>query len=276
MTKLRKQGCPMDSVESVRAWRQERQSIAQRKPEPRRAKDPNIHHLAHAEACMQAAAAVLEAGASIDAFSPTLRAALAAVPVGVRDRVHLHLDVMKALLTPVLALFPPRESNPVNDDGTPTRQLRFEAPAGEVAADALIPCTIATSAPVSRYGVTEVLDCSPAGVDLSRAPLPLIVAHDTSDLSIGLVENLRAAGDRVTGEVRFSSSPEAQQVRADVVAGIHRSLSVGSACPWDMRCLTRARLLRVAPSFAGNRMRFRLSRCLPILQPVSSVLSLTH
>ncbi len=110
-----------------------------------------------------------------------------------------------------------------------TRQLRFEAPAGEVAADALIPCTIATSAPVSRYGVTEVLDCSPAGVDLSRAPLPLIVAHDTSDLSIGLVENLRAAGDRVTGEVRFSSSPEAQQVRADVVAGIHRSLSVGYA-----------------------------------------------
>ncbi len=120
MTKLRKQGCPMDSVESVRAWRQERQSIAQRKPEPRRAKGPNIHHLAHAEACMQAAAAMLEAGASIDPFSPTLRAALAAVPVGVRDQVHLHLDVMKALLTPVLALFPPRESNPVNDDGTPT------------------------------------------------------------------------------------------------------------------------------------------------------------
>jgi phage terminase Nu1 subunit (DNA packaging protein) len=34
MTKLKKQGCPMDSVESVRAWRQARQNIAARKPEP--------------------------------------------------------------------------------------------------------------------------------------------------------------------------------------------------------------------------------------------------
>ena len=34
MTKLKKQGCPMDSVEAVRAWRQARQNIAARKPEP--------------------------------------------------------------------------------------------------------------------------------------------------------------------------------------------------------------------------------------------------
>ena len=34
MVKLKKQGCPMDSVESVRAWRQKRQNIAARKPEP--------------------------------------------------------------------------------------------------------------------------------------------------------------------------------------------------------------------------------------------------
>lgn len=108
-----------------------------------------------------------------------------------------------------------------------TRRLRFEPPAGEIAPDAAIPCTVATTGPVNRYGVIEVLDCSAAGVDLSRAPLPLLVAHDTSTLSIGLVDNLRALGDRVVGEVRFSASPEAQQVRADVVAGIHRSLSVG-------------------------------------------------
>lgn len=112
---------------------------------------------------------------------------------------------------------------------TLTRELRFDAPATDTAPDAPIPCTIATSAPVVRWGVVEVLDCSPAGVDLSRAPLPLIIAHDTGRLSIGLVENLAATGDRVTGEVRFGTSPEAQQVRADVVAGIHRSLSVGYA-----------------------------------------------
>lgn len=34
MVKLKKQGCPMDSVESAQAWRQERQNIAARKPLP--------------------------------------------------------------------------------------------------------------------------------------------------------------------------------------------------------------------------------------------------
>lgn len=34
MVKLKKQGCPMDSLESVRAWRAERQNVAFRKPEP--------------------------------------------------------------------------------------------------------------------------------------------------------------------------------------------------------------------------------------------------
>lgn len=119
MTKLRKQGCPMDSVESVRAWRLERQSIAQRKPEPRRSSAAQQHRLEHVEACMQAAAAMLEAGAPVDAFIPTLRRALAAVPPNDRGRVRLHLDVMKVLLAPVLALFPPRDLTPLNDDGSP-------------------------------------------------------------------------------------------------------------------------------------------------------------
>lgn len=119
MTKLRKQGCPMDSVESVRAWRLARQNIAKRKPEPRRTNKPHLRELAHAEACMQAAVAMLEAGASLDVFTPTLRAALAAVPLPSRDRVALHLGVMKVLLAPVLALVAPRASDPLNDDGTP-------------------------------------------------------------------------------------------------------------------------------------------------------------
>lgn len=109
------------------------------------------------------------------------------------------------------------------------RTVEFGRVAADVAADAPIPCTIATQTPVQRYGVAEVLDCSATGVDLSRSPLPLIVSHDAQQLSIGLVENLHATGDRVVGEVRFASSPEAQQVRADVLGGIHRSLSVGYA-----------------------------------------------
>ena len=110
-----------------------------------------------------------------------------------------------------------------------TRVISFGTIDRSAAADALIPATIATSTAVERYGVMEVLDCTPAGVDLSRAPLPLIVAHDKGKLSIGLVEQVKAHGDKITGMVRFSTSPEAQQIRADVVAGIHRSLSVGYA-----------------------------------------------
>jgi phage head maturation protease len=109
-----------------------------------------------------------------------------------------------------------------------TRELRFD-PGTATAIDALIPCTIATTTPVMRTSGAEILDCTPAGVDLSRAPLPLITGHDATRLAIGLVENLRATGEKVTGQIRFGTSPEAQQIRADVVAGIHRSLSVGYA-----------------------------------------------
>lgn len=108
-----------------------------------------------------------------------------------------------------------------------TRKLRFEAAAADLPADAPIPVTIATSTPVQRDGLNEVLDCTPAGVDLGRAPLSLITGHDASKLAIGLVEDLKAEGGRVTGVVRFATSPEAQQVRADVIAGIHVYLSVG-------------------------------------------------
>lgn len=97
------------------------------------------------------------------------------------------------------------------------------------AENAPIPVTIATTTVVQRDGYPEILDCSPSGVDLSRVPLALIVAHNTSNLGIGIVEAVRATGDRVTGQVRFGSSPEAQQVRADVLAGIHRYVSVGYA-----------------------------------------------
>ncbi|MDO9149738.1 MAG: hypothetical protein Q7U52_19125 [Hydrogenophaga sp.] len=110
-----------------------------------------------------------------------------------------------------------------------TRAIQFDTRAGAIADGDPIPCTIATTNPVERFGVLEVLDCSPAGVDLSRAPLPLITVHDANSLAIGIVENLQAQGDRVTGLARFGTSPEAQQIRADVLADIHRSLSVGYA-----------------------------------------------
>ena len=110
-----------------------------------------------------------------------------------------------------------------------TRQFVFDGVDQALPPDALIPATIATTTPVMRSGTAEILDCSAAGVDLTRAPLPLITGHDATRLAVGLVENLQATGQKVTGQIRFGSSPEAQQIRADVVAGIHRSLSVGYA-----------------------------------------------
>jgi hypothetical protein len=108
-----------------------------------------------------------------------------------------------------------------------TRTIVFNVRAGEVADGEPIPCTIATTAPVGRAGLLEVLDCSAAGVDLSRAPLPLITVHNTNQLAVGVVDSVQAVGDRVTGLAIFATSPEAQQIRADVLAGTHRSLSVG-------------------------------------------------
>ncbi|MBS3996107.1 MAG: hypothetical protein KGZ67_02030 [Hydrogenophaga sp.] len=108
-----------------------------------------------------------------------------------------------------------------------TRAIQFDTRAGAIADGDPIPCTIATTNPVDRYGALEVLDCSPAGVDLSRAPLPLITVHDANSLAVGVIESVKAQGDRVTGLARFGTSPEAQQIRADVLADIHRSLSVG-------------------------------------------------
>ncbi len=90
-----------------------------------------------------------------------------------------------------------------------------------------IPCVIATRAPVARGDGAEVLSCAPEHVDLSRAPLPLLVGHDQSRLAVGLVDAIRCTGEKVTGMARFATSPEAQAIRADVEAGIHRSLSVG-------------------------------------------------
>lgn len=108
------------------------------------------------------------------------------------------------------------------------RKLAFSTQPADLPGDAPLPCTLASTTPVQRDdGGGEVLDCSAAGVDLTRAPLPLIVGHDQSRLAVGVVENIQADGRRVTGSVRFGTSPEAQQIRADVLAGIHQSLSVG-------------------------------------------------
>ena len=66
---------------------------------------------------LKLAAVVLRSGQNIRAMAPTLRTALACVPVHEHDA--LPLDVIKVLVADVLAMVPPRQGSTLNDDGTP-------------------------------------------------------------------------------------------------------------------------------------------------------------
>lgn len=105
---------------------------------------------------------------------------------------------------------------------------RLELDTRAVTAGGGIPCVLATDTPVDRGGYREILDLSPAAVDLTRAEkgLALLLHHDQTR-PIGRIENIRTDGHNLRGTARFSSSPEAQQARADVEAGILPALSVG-------------------------------------------------
>ena len=135
MTKMRKAGCPMDSVESVRAWRTRHMNPAHMKPEP--APDPGAPHLAHAQRCMDSCAQALAAGVCIEVFAPVLRPALAAVPPRLRDKVGLDLQVMRVLLAPVLPLLVPQDATDTgermsDEDAQEAGEFLYAIAAGEV------------------------------------------------------------------------------------------------------------------------------------------------
>ena len=136
MTKMKKQGCPMTSIEAVRAWREKHLNIAMRKPEPRRTAPAQHEPLAHAQACMRGAAALLGAGLPLDVFAPTLRAALAVVQPELRDAVGLDLEVMKTLLAPVLALIPEEgkgtSEKMTDEDAQDAGQFLYAVACGEI------------------------------------------------------------------------------------------------------------------------------------------------
>lgn len=90
-----------------------------------------------------------------------------------------------------------------------------------------VPVVLSTDTPVDRGDYLEVLDHSPAAIDLSRAPLPLIESHDASGLPIGVVDQLRTDGRKLRGVARFGNSQRAQAVLQDVQDGILRSVSIG-------------------------------------------------
>lgn len=91
-----------------------------------------------------------------------------------------------------------------------------------------VEASMSSEQPVFRQGLgDEVLVHTPDAVDLSRAPLPLITAHDQRSTPIGIVEGLRVVGGKLRGTLRFGTSQRANELWNDVVAGIVRNLSIG-------------------------------------------------
>jgi HK97 family phage prohead protease len=95
-----------------------------------------------------------------------------------------------------------------------------------------IPCVLTTADPVQRtdeYGerFDEVLACTPDAVDTTRVPLPLLISHNSRDLPIGQIVNIRATGRELRGELVLGKSARAREIEPDVRSGLISSLSVG-------------------------------------------------
>lgn len=94
--------------------------------------------------------------------------------------------------------------------------------------DGGIACVLSSDAPINRGGYVEILDHSPAAVDLERAAqgLALLLHHDQTR-PVGRIEGIQITGGKLRGIARFGTSTEAQQAQADVESGILPALSVG-------------------------------------------------
>lgn len=100
---------------------------------------------------------------------------------------------------------------------------------GEVreAGDNVVEASLSSEYPVERVRGKEILLHNESAVDLSRAPLPLLASHDTRELPVGIVENIKIEGGKLRGSLRFGESQKAKEALADVKAGILRSISIG-------------------------------------------------
>lgn len=111
------------------------------------------------------------------------------------------------------------------------RLMAVEAPAAataDTAAERRIACVVSTETPVIRPTYTEILlHRSPANIDLSRAPLPLLEGHDPMTPAIGIVENLRLENRTLRGELLLGSTARADELWRDILAGVVRTVSIG-------------------------------------------------
>lgn len=102
----------------------------------------------------------------------------------------------------------------------------FEIDVGSIRAEArTVQASLSSEFPVKRYDGEEVLSHKPGAVDLSRAPLPLLRAHDNSALPVGVVEGLTVADGKLRGTIRLSANQDG--LWKDICDGILRNLSIG-------------------------------------------------
>jgi HK97 family phage major capsid protein/HK97 family phage prohead protease len=87
--------------------------------------------------------------------------------------------------------------------------------------------TLSTEYPVPRGYGNEVLLHGRDNIDLERVSLPLIVGHNTEEINIGVVEQLKIVGRKLKGFIRLGSSARAKEILADIKNGIVSNLSIG-------------------------------------------------
>ena len=103
---------------------------------------------------------------------------------------------------------------------------------GQPDAPAELSMSLSSETPVERWGwdgvYDEVLDHTPAAVDLSRAAngLPLLLDHDVRR-QVGRLQEVRLEEGRLVGRPVFSRSAVGQETEQDVRDGIRQEVSVG-------------------------------------------------
>jgi HK97 family phage major capsid protein len=88
--------------------------------------------------------------------------------------------------------------------------------------------SLSSEFPVQRWFGKEILDHSADAIDLSRAKagLSYLDSHDARAV-IGIIENLKVDAKKMRGQVRFSRSAPAQQIKTDILDKIRKFTSIG-------------------------------------------------
>lgn len=107
-----------------------------------------------------------------------------------------------------------------------TREMLIEFDPSRATAEG-IPVTVSTDSVVEVLDGPEILVHSREAVDLTRAPLPIIVTHKSNQLNVGTVEQIAIGGGRMRGVARFGERTEAKEYERDVLNGTIRSVSAG-------------------------------------------------